>query len=505
MRRTSRQEGLVHQDKVQRLSIAFVGGPQTLIDQIETMAHLMGIENVGVNPEIADVVIIQHGNETIGNNQIHYDLAQDGFHLGHRPADFNTGTPSQIQRPGIETILAGCILQEVLRITGCIRRMEIVKTTIQVRMRVDPASLDLNEGPLDSHQAVMDDIIQNSRTSQQIEEGEHVALLIRLDENDDLVRSLLDRVDLQERERPETVEAACIRFTIPIQKEIQEESHIMIVGAGALGTWAMDTIGRGLQNKAFSMTIVDPDREVELHNLNRQILYSENDLGQPKAPAAAERMQEIAPSCLATGSSSMIGLPDLHAIFTNEASPDNSGYEDDIDLLNDEEDSILDINSALRSSNVLVSCVDNLHTRGILSGIAAALDIPLINAGAGGFQGQLDVIPPGDLCMICRYGEGIIHNHSVRSCQEDGEIPFGSIVTSSAIFGALQGLAAIASLNENPLNDWPRSIIWGGRGNKLTIQHTHPPYRRSRPGPHLDHVFMALGGSFSDSTEEELE
>ena len=505
MRRTSRQEGLVHQDRVEQLRIALIGGPQTLINRIKSMAQLMGIENIGVEPEIADVVIIQHGHEPFGKNQIHYDISQNGFHLGHRPADFETGTPSQIQRPGIETILAGCILQEVLRITGCIRRMEIVKATIQVRMRVDPTSLDLNENPLDSHQAIMDGVVQNSRTSERIEDGEHVALLIRLDESDELVRSLLDRVDLQEQEVSYAVEPANIRLTIPVQTGIQEKSHIMIVGAGALGTWAIDTIGRGLENEAFSMTIVDPDQEVEMHNLNRQILYSERDLGRPKAPVAAERIQEIAPSCTAIGSSSKIGLPDLHAIFTKGTSSDFSEYEDDIDLFNLEKEEILDLNSTLKSCDVLVSCVDNLHTRGILSGISSALDIPLINAGAGGFQGQLDVIPPGDLCMICRYGEGIIHNHSIRSCQEDGEVPFGSIVTSSAIFGALQGLAAIASLNEDGLDDWPRSMIWGGRGNKLTIQHTHPPYRRSRPGPHLEHVFMALGGSFDYSTEEELE
>ena len=482
-----------------------MGGPQTLLNRIRTMAQLMGIENIGVDPEIADVVIIKHGNEPIGENRIHYDIAQNGFHLGHRPTDFETGVPSHIQRPGIETVLAGCILQEVLRTTRCIRRMEIVKSTIQVRMRVDPTSLNLNENPLDSHRAVMDGVIQNSRTSERIEDGEHVALLVRLDEDDDLVRSLLDRVELEDRGLFGAVEPANIRLTIPIQTEIRESSHIMIVGAGALGSWAIDTIGRGLENEAFSMTIVDPDQEVEMHNLNRQILYSEKDLGRPKAPVAAERMQEFAPSCIATGSSSMIGLPDLHAIFTMEDSSDLSEYEDDFDLLDFGNEEILDLNSTLKSSDVLVSCVDNLHARGILSGIAAALDIPLINAGAGGFQGQLDVIPPGDLCMICRYGEGIIHNHSIRSCQEDGEVPFGSIVTSSAIFGALQGLAAIASLNEDGLKDWPRSVIWGGRGNTLTSQHKHPPYRRSRPGPHLEHVFMALGGSFDYSTEEESE
>ena len=75
MRRTSRQEGLVYQNRVEQLRIAMMGGPQTLHNRIRTMAHLMGIENLDADPETADVVIVQHGNESIGKNQIHYDLS----------------------------------------------------------------------------------------------------------------------------------------------------------------------------------------------------------------------------------------------------------------------------------------------------------------------------------------------------------------------------------------------------------------------------------------------
>ena len=72
----------------------------------------------------------------------------------------------------------------------------------------------------------------------------------------------------------------------------------------------------------------------------------------------------------------------------------------------------------------------------------------MINAGAAGWSGQMDVIREGDGCMTCRYGSGIARDDRVASCQEDGEIPFSSIVTSTAIFGALQGLALMAALSE---------------------------------------------------------
>jgi bacteriocin biosynthesis cyclodehydratase domain-containing protein len=65
-----------------------------------------------------------------------------------------------------------------------------------------------------------------------------------------------------------------------------EEARVAVLGVGGLGGWsalALACVGIG------EMLLVDFDR-VDLTNLNRQVLYSEDDIGRPKAEAAAERL-----------------------------------------------------------------------------------------------------------------------------------------------------------------------------------------------------------------------
>jgi bacteriocin biosynthesis cyclodehydratase domain-containing protein len=65
-----------------------------------------------------------------------------------------------------------------------------------------------------------------------------------------------------------------------------EDARIAVLGVGGLGGWSALTLaccGVG------EMLLIDFD-EVELSNLNRQVLYSEADIGRSKAEAAAERL-----------------------------------------------------------------------------------------------------------------------------------------------------------------------------------------------------------------------
>ena len=65
-----------------------------------------------------------------------------------------------------------------------------------------------------------------------------------------------------------------------------EGARIAVLGVGGLGGWsALSLICCGIGE----MLLVDFDR-VDLTNLNRQVLYSEADIGRPKAETAAERL-----------------------------------------------------------------------------------------------------------------------------------------------------------------------------------------------------------------------
>jgi len=70
-----------------------------------------------------------------------------------------------------------------------------------------------------------------------------------------------------------------------IQKKL-ESSRIAVLGVGGLGGWsALNLACCGVGE----MLLVDFDR-VELSNLNRQVLYSEADIGRYKVAAAGERL-----------------------------------------------------------------------------------------------------------------------------------------------------------------------------------------------------------------------
>src|SRR5664280_2487541 len=72
------------------------------------------------------------------------------------------------------------------------------------------------------------------------------------------------------------------------QKKLLESSVIIVV-CGALGTVAANNLARAGVGK---ISIIDRDF-VELNNLQRQMLFDENDVGTPKAVAAAEKIGVI--------------------------------------------------------------------------------------------------------------------------------------------------------------------------------------------------------------------
>ncbi len=122
-------------------------------------------------------------------------------------------------------------------------------------------------------------------------ESEVRDLLAQLDElcvledgaDDDLVpKDTMARFDRQLRYFSDVTEGPT-----PSQCQAKlEEARIAVLGVGGLGGWSalsLACIGIG------ELLLVDFDR-VDLTNLNRQVLYSEDDIGRSKTEAAAERL-----------------------------------------------------------------------------------------------------------------------------------------------------------------------------------------------------------------------
>src|SRR3954447_7359748 len=145
-------------------------------------------------------------------------------------------------------------------------------------------------------------------------------------------------------------------------------ARALVVGCGALGSVIANTLVRAGVGK---LRIVDRDF-LEINNLQRQVLYDEDDVaaGLPKAIAAKNRLDRI---------NSTI---EIEAIVT------------DVDHTN--------IERLLRDVDCLVDGTDNFETRFLLNDAAVKLGIPWIYGGCLAAEGQSLTIQPGKTpCLRC--------------------------------------------------------------------------------------------------------
>lgn len=159
-----------------------------------------------------------------------------------------------------------------------------------------------------------------------------------------------------------------IRF-VPIGEGGQQRlaaSRVLIVGVGALGTHAANILARA---GVGHITVVDRDI-VELDNLQRQILFEEPDVGQPKAVVAAETLRRV---------NSSIEVESVVADFEPAT----------FDELPERPTLILD-------------GTDNFATRYTINDLAIREGLPWIYAAAIGSTGRAMAIEPGVTpCLRC--------------------------------------------------------------------------------------------------------
>ncbi len=149
------------------------------------------------------------------------------------------------------------------------------------------------------------------------------------------------------------------------QQKLQK-ARIAIVGAGGLGSAA--TIYLAAAGIGF-VRIIDNDI-VSKPDLNRQILYSEKDLGKKKTVVAKERL------------SNWNGEMEIETI-------DKRLSEDNFRDLFHGVDAVLD-------------CTDNFQTRYLINEAAVKLNLPLFYAACREMQGMVTtVIPKKTACIHC--------------------------------------------------------------------------------------------------------
>lgn len=193
-------------------------------------------------------------------------------------------------------------------------------------------------------------------------------------------------------------------------QERLRQARVVVVGAGALGgPVATYLVGAGVGR----LEVIDADR-VEPSNLHRQVLFTEDDVGEPKAGAAARRL-----------------------------GPVNRGVE-----VVGREVRLDDANAAglLAGASVVVDCSDSFPTRYAVNDAACAGGGPLVEAGVLGLEGLvLSVRPGASACYRCAFPVPPPPG-SVPSCREGGVLgPVAGIVASVQALEALKLLAGVGA------------------------------------------------------------
>jgi adenylyltransferase/sulfurtransferase len=146
------------------------------------------------------------------------------------------------------------------------------------------------------------------------------------------------------------------------------ETKVLVVGCGALGSVISDHLARAGMGM---LRIIDRDI-VEIENLQRQILYTEEDVGRPKAQAAKERLRVI---------NSEINVEGLVRDFTPKSAEE-----------------------VLDGVDIVLDGTDNMQTRYLINDICIKNGIPWIYGGAVSTYGMtLNIVPQKTACLSCAF------------------------------------------------------------------------------------------------------
>lgn len=204
-------------------------------------------------------------------------------------------------------------------------------------------------------------------------------------------------------------------------------SNVLIVGCGGIGCTSAELLARAGVGK---ITLIDADT-IEISNLQRQMAFTEADLGFYKAEVLAKRLASINPYIQVNSVVSKLDASNAESLISQQ------------DL-------------------VLDGC-DNFATRYLVNAICKQLNVPLISASAIGFQGQLFMVESDSACYECLFPKEQQANESLR-CADSGVL-----ATTPNVMASLQAHHALLflGLNATPLKQ--KLLLWDGLSMKQRV------------------------------------
>ena len=226
------------------------------------------------------------------------------------------------------------------------------------------------------------------------------------------------------------------------QKKLRN-ARILICGVGALGTHLAETLVRA--GVGF-VRLVDRDF-VEITNLQRQVLFDEEDLRSqlPKAVAAANKLARINSAVR------------IEPVVADVSSENILGLAQNVDLILDG--------------------TDNFETRFLLNDLALELRLPWVYAGCIGSHGQtMPILPGQSACLRCLI-ESPPPPGSTETCDTAGVL--GPAIN---VIASWQSVSAIKILTGNLTpEDCRLTLIDVWQGSLRHIQTAHLPEQTNCP------------------------
>ena len=164
------------------------------------------------------------------------------------------------------------------------------------------------------------------------------------------------------------------------------DSKICVIGVGGIGNpivTQLTAMGIG------KLKIVDRD-VIEISNLHRQHLYTENDIGKVKVEVAVERLKGINPTV------EIEAVPVSVSKYTAE--------------------------SIIKGFDVVIDALDSIDARYALNDACIKFDIPFIYAGALGMLGSVcTILPNKSACLRCIFPA--LAEDDMPTCSTEGVHP----------------------------------------------------------------------------------
>jgi len=191
------------------------------------------------------------------------------------------------------------------------------------------------------------------------------------------------------------------------------DAHAVLVGAGGIGAPAIQYLAAAGVGR---LTLIDDD-DVALSNLQRQVLFATDDIGQPKVEAAEVAIALLNPEVRVTGRQVRLTADNVAEL--------------------------------LAGADVVVDGSDNFATRLAVADTARALRIPLVSAAVGQFDGQLAVFRGWEAdkpCYRCLVGHD--PDRPDISCADQGVL--GALTGMLGSLAAIEAIRAIVLFGADP-------------------------------------------------------